>query len=101
MGPAGRLVGGLKALNFGEEAIPQRRRLIGGQNRLGRAGERSSASSARRSGVRESMSVRLLRIRSRPLVGLGFGGRLEVRGIEVILSGNPDQSEQGISPCVC
>ena len=39
MGPAGGLLGGLKAVEFGDQPIPQRRGLIGGQNGLRRAGE--------------------------------------------------------------
>jgi len=41
---SGRLVGGLEAIEVGDQPIPQRRRLIGGQNGLRWAGERSCAS---------------------------------------------------------
>jgi hypothetical protein len=47
MGPSGRLVGGLKGAEFGKQPIPQRRRLIGGQDGLCQAGEWLPASGIR------------------------------------------------------
>jgi hypothetical protein len=95
MCPAGRLIGGLKAVQFGDQPIPQRRRLIGGQNGLRWADQRCSALGARRSGpaLSVSMPVRLLPIRTLRTIGSA-----EIRRIEVILSGNPHQGEQGVAP---
>ena len=101
MGPAGGLLGGLKTVEFGDQALPQRRRLIGGQDGLRRAGRWLPAPGSpwRGRAVGESMAVRLLPIRpGRLMIGVGFGGCSKVRRIEVILPGNPDQGEQGIAP---
>jgi hypothetical protein len=35
------------------------------------------------------------------LTGVGFGGVVEVRRIEIVFSGNPDQGEQGVAPRIC
>jgi hypothetical protein len=99
MGPGGRLVGGSKTVEFGDQPIPQGGRLSGGQNRLRRADGVLAASGTRwrRKAGGESMPVRLLPIRpGRQMIGVGFGGRSKVRGIEVILAGNPHQGEEGM-----
>src|ERR1700690_810579 len=75
MGPGGRLVGGLKGVEFGGQALPQRRGLIGGQDRRRRSGKWLPAPGSpwRGQAASESMAVWLLPVQpGRLMIGLDF-----------------------------
>jgi hypothetical protein len=78
---------------FGDQPIPQRSRLSGGE------GFPAWGIRRRRQAGGKKRGLRLLPIRPSQLVGAGLGGSPEIRCIEVIL-GNPNQGEQGVAPCI-
>ena len=91
MGPAGGLLGGLKTVEFGDQALPQHRGLMGGQDRLRRAGKWLPApgSPGRGRADVEGMAVWLLPVQPGRLIGARLGNCSKVRRIKVILPGNP------------
>ncbi len=98
MRPGGRIIGRIDGSQLRDQALPQDCRLFGRENGRCRMHGGLAAIPRRPLGCR-SVAVRLAAmIGSERLLDRCFGYGAEIRRIEIILPGNPDQREQGIPP---
>ena len=96
MRPGGRIIGRIDGSQLRDQALPEACRLLGREN--GSCGTHGGLAAIPRRPLRSrSVAVRLAAmIGSGRLLDPCFGYCAEIRRIEIIFPGNPDQREEGI-----